>query len=69
MPEVKTNLDRLNELLRKEKIPEFRMTVTSSMNNMKWLRSTLLKTSTNEELRSFLLMDTKTLLSPYAQRI
>lgn len=61
----KTNLDRLNELLQKADIPDFRKKVSPSMNNLKWLRHAFLdKEGTPAELNKLLQMDPKTLLRP-----
>ena len=59
---MKTNLERLNELLRDQDLPQFRKTVSPSLNNLKWLKATLLPRDTiPDELRQLLTMDQKTL--------
>lgn len=58
-----TKLDRLNELLKGENVPEFRKTVSPSMNNIKWLRGVLLNKTGNAELNELLALDPKSLLA------
>ncbi len=68
--EVQTNLDRLNTLLKREHLPDFRKTVGSSLNNLKWLKSVLPnKEGINPELLNLIRMDPKTLHKPYAPQI
>ena len=61
----KTNLDRLNELLKHESIPDFRKVVSPSLNNLKWLKTRL--TTSNAELRKLLALDVKQLHEPCAE--
>lgn len=58
----KTNLDRLNELLKHEPIPDFRKVVSPSLNNLKWLKARL--ATNNPELKTLLALDVKQLHEP-----
>lgn len=58
----KTKLDRLNELLKIEPIPDFRKVVSPSLNNLKWLKTRL--ATNNQELRALLELDAKRLSEP-----